>query len=111
MIDVLDGGALFDKINSMRLEKGWTLYELAKKSGVSPTVIYHWRDRRSSPTLSLLEAVCSAFDISIIQFLLSEEEFLTLKEEPKEIMKLWYVLSDWQRKSIVDLIKSMANPA
>lgn len=111
MVDVLDGGALYDKINSMRLDKGWTLYELAKKSGVSPTAIYHWRDRRSSPRLSLLEAVCSSFGISIIHFLMSDEEFLEVAEEPREVMKLWHVLSDKQRRTIVQVMESMVNPA
>jgi len=90
-----------------RLEKGWTIYELAKKAGVAPTTIYNWRDRLSSPTLSLLEAVCSAFEITVIDFLLNEDELIAMTEEQKEVMRLWNTLSSEQRKSIINLMKSM----
>lgn len=107
MIDLLDSKEIYNKVNTMRLEKGWTIYELAKKAGVAPTTIYNWRDRLSSPTLSLLDAVCSAFEISVIDFLLNEDELLALTEEQKEVMRLWNTLSSEQKKSIINLMKSM----
>lgn len=107
MIDLLDSKEIYDKVNNMRLEKGWTIYELAKKAGVAPTTIYNWRDRLSSPTLSLLDAVCSAFEISVIDFLLNEDELLALTEEQKEVMRLWNTMSSEQKKSIINLMKSM----
>ncbi len=107
MLDLLDGKEIYQKVDTLRLEKGWTIYELAKKSGVSPTTIYNWRDRLSSPTLSLLEAVCSAFEISVVDFLLDEDELMALTEEQKEVMRLWNTLTSAQKKSIINLMKSM----
>lgn len=107
MLDLLDGKEIYDKVDALRLEKGWTIYELAKKAGVAPTTIYNWRDRLSSPTLSLLEAVCSAFEITVIDFLLNEDELMALTEEQKELMRLWNTLSSEQKKSIINLMKSM----
>lgn len=107
MLDLLDGKEIYDKVDSLRLEKGWTIYELAKKAGVAPTTIYNWRDRLSSPTLSLLEAVCSALEITVVDFLLNEDELIALTEEQKELMRLWNTLSCEQKKSIINLMKSM----
>lgn len=107
MLDLLDGKEIYEKVDSLRLKNGWTIYELAKKAGVAPTTIYNWRDRLSSPTLSLLEAVCSAFEISVIDFLLNEDELMALTEEQKEVMRLWNTLSSEQKKSIINLMKSM----
>lgn len=107
MLDLLSGKAIYDKVNSLRLEKGWTIYELAKKAGVAPTTIYNWRNRQSSPTLSLLDAVCSAFGISVIDFLLDADELMTLTEEQREVIRLWNTLSSGQKKSIIGLMKSM----
>lgn len=107
MLDLLDSKEIYDKVDSLRLEKGWTIYELAKKACVAPTTIYNWRDRLSSPTLSLLEAVCSAFEITVIDFLLNEDELMALTEEQKEVMRLWNTLSSEQKKSIINLMKSM----
>lgn len=107
MLDLLDGKEIYKKVDSLRLEKGWTIYELAKKAGVAPTTIYNWRDRLSSPTLSLLDAVCSAFEITVIDFLLNEDELTSLTEEQKEVMRLWNTLSSEKKKSIINLMKSM----
>ncbi len=106
MLDLLNNKEIYDKVDALRLAKGWTIYELAKNAGVAPTTIYNWRDRLSSPTLSLLDAVCSAFEISVIDFLSDGSEF-ALSEEQKEVMRLWTNLSSEQKKSIINLMKSM----
>lgn len=106
MLDLLNNKEIYDKVDALRLAKGWTIYELAKNAGVAPTTIYNWRDRLSSPTLSLLDAVCSAFEISVIDFLSDGSEF-ALTEEQKEVMRLWTNLSSEQKKSIINLMKSM----
>lgn len=41
MLDILDNKSVYDKVGAIRLKKGWTIYELAKKSGVAPTTIYN----------------------------------------------------------------------
>ena len=107
MLDLLNGKEIYNKVDTLRLQKGWTIYELAKKAGVAPTTIYNWRDRLSSPTLSLLEAVCSAFEISVIDFLLNEDELMALTEEQQEVIRLWNTLSSEQKKSIINLMKSI----
>ena len=35
MLDLLDGKELYGKVDSLRAERGWTIYELAKQAGVS----------------------------------------------------------------------------
>lgn len=107
MLDLLNGKELYDKVDDLRLGKGWTIYELAKKAGVAPTTIYNWRDRQSSPTLSLLEAICSAFNISVIDFLLDADDLMALTDEQREVIRLWNTLSSEQKKSILNLMKSM----
>lgn len=107
MLNLLDGKEIFDKADALRKEKGWTIYELAKNAGVSPTTIYNWRDRLSSPSLALLDAVCSAFGISVISFLSDGDEPIPLTEEEKTLVHLWEALSAEQRKSVISLMKSM----
>ena len=107
MLDLLDGKAIYNKVDSIRLQKGWTIYELAKQAGVAPTTIYNWRDRCSSPTLSLLEAVCSAFEISVIDFLMDEDELMALTDEQQEVIRVWNTLSGEKKKSILNLMKTI----
>ena len=103
MIDIYNGKALYDKIDAMRKAKGWNINQLAKQAGVTSTALYNWRDRQSSPTLALLDAVCSALGTNIINFLMDEDDIA----ENKELLELWYKLTSEQRKNILSLMKSM----
>lgn len=107
MLDLLNNGAIYDKVDAMREERGWAIYELSKRAGVAPTTIYNWRDRRSSPTLSLLDAVCFAFGITVVDFLLDDDGLTVLTERQKELLHLWNNLSDEQKKSVINLMKTM----
>ena len=103
MIDVLDNKAIYAKIDALREERGWTIYELAKRASISQTAIRHWRDENVAPSLALLEAVCSAFGITLLTFLMDEDDMA----ENKELLELWYSLSPEQQKNIINLMKSM----
>lgn len=103
MIDVLDNKAIYAKIDSLRTARGWTIYELAKKASISQTAIRHWRDGNVSPSLALLEAICSAFEISLIGFLMDEDDMA----ENKELLELWHSLTSDQQRNIINLMKSM----
>lgn len=107
MIDLLNGKAIYEKADTLRKEKGWTIYEFAKKMGVAPTTLYNWRDRDSLPSLSLLDAACEALGISVIDFLLDDEERRALDNEQQEVMRLWSTLSKEQKMLILNLMKNM----
>lgn len=107
MLDLLNNREIYAKVDALRLEKSWSIYELAMKAGVAPTTIYNWRDRLSSPSLSLLDAVCFAFGISVIDFILDKDELTTLTDEQREVVRLWNRLNGEQKKSILSLMKSI----
>ncbi|MDE6550090.1 MAG: helix-turn-helix domain-containing protein [Clostridia bacterium] len=107
MIDLLDSAAIYDKLDSLRKDKGWTIYELAKRAGVTSNAIYHWRDRKSSPTLAMLDALCAAMEISPVTFLMDTDELIALTCEQQELIYQWNTLSGEQRKAIINLMKSM----
>ena len=103
MIDIYDSKALYAKIDAMRIAKGWNINQLAQQAGISSMALYHWRERQSSPTLALLDALCSALGTNIINFLMDEDDMA----ENKELLELWYSLSPEQQKNIINLMKSM----
>lgn len=103
MIDIYDSKALYDKIDAMRKEKGLSINGLAQEAGISAMALYHWRERRSSPTLSVLDALCSALGTTLINFLMDENDI----SENKELISVWNRLSREQQKSMIALMKSM----
>ena len=88
MIDIYDSKALYEKIDAMRKEKGLSINGLA---------------RRSSPTLSVLDALCSALGTTLINFLMDENDI----SENEELISVWNRLSREQQKSMIALMKSM----
>lgn len=107
MIDVTDNAAIYARIDELREAKGWTIYELAKQASVSQTAIRHWRDGEATPSLVLLEAICSAFRITLIDFLADDKDAKTvLNAEQRELVDLWNGLSPEQRSSILNLMRS-----
>ena len=105
MLDLLNGQELFNRADELRQKRGWSLYELAQHAGVSATTIYNWRDNLSIPSLQLLESICSAFDMSLYNFLLDENELMALTDEQKELVLLWNKLSRHQKNLVIDLMK------
>ena len=103
MIDIYDSKALYDKIDAMRKEKGLSINGLAQEAGISAMALYHWRERGSSPTLSVLDALCSALGTDLIHFLMDENDI----SENKELLSIWNRLSREQQKRMLALMKSM----
>lgn len=108
MIDILDSKALYDRVESFRNARKWSVYELASNAAISPMTLYHWRDRKSMPTLSLLEAVCSAFQITLFEFLSDEtDESMPLDAEQREVLQLWGKMSPEQRQHILGIMRTV----
>lgn len=106
MIDILDSKALYNRVESLRNERGWSVYELASKAAISPMTLYHWRDRQSLPTLTLLDAICSAFKITLFEFLSdSTEESMPLNEEQRNVLMLWSKLTTEQKQHILGIMQ------
>ncbi len=60
------------RITKLRLDRGWTEYELAKRSGLPQSTISTWYSKNMLPTVTSLESICKGFGISMSQFFLDE---------------------------------------
>ena len=66
MIDVLE------KITKLRIERHWTEYQLAEASGLTQSTISSWYRKDMLPTLPSLIKICDAFNISVSQFFIED---------------------------------------
>lgn len=107
MLDLLDSKGIIERVETLREARGWSLYELAKQAAVPVSTLYNWRDKKSLPTLELLDAVCYAFGISVVDFLMGDDGLLALTEEQNELMKLWNSLTCEKKSAIINLMKAM----
>ena len=61
-------------IRELRDGRGWTQLELAVKIGVTPLTIYNWEHGKYEPTASKLRAIAQAFEVSMDDIALVEEQ-------------------------------------
>ena len=77
------------KLQELRIKKGLTQEELAKRIFVSRTAISKWESGRGYPSIESLRLLASFFSITIDQ-LLSSDEAITLAEDVQKKKEGYY---------------------
>lgn len=99
---------ILEKITRMRLEKGWTEYELAERSELSQSTISSWYRKNLVPSIPSLEHICSAFEITLSQFFIEGGGFAErLTKEQAEVLNRWSRLTKAQQKKLADFLDSI----
>lgn len=97
---------IYKRVDEMRLQRGWSHYRLAELANISMTSIYSWRDRKSLPTLTTLNAVAEAFGVDPIVFLVGEEGLAARDAEEQELLTRWNALTTEQKASLMGMLRS-----
>lgn len=66
---MLDDTRLAAQLANLRTERGWTLADLAARSGVSRATLSRIENTETSPTTQVLGQLCSAFGVSMSRLL------------------------------------------
>ena len=72
-----------------------------KKTNISVNFLYRWRDKKSSPTLYLLENLAEAFGFSLLYLLFDIEKVNYLTVGHRIILDKWNRLSVSQKKTVL----------
>ena len=92
----------------IRLERGWSEYELAQNSGISQSIISTWYRKNQTPTIQTLDKVCKGFGITLSQFFAEGDDSIFLTQEQKEMLDNWSALNQKQRQLVTELLKNMS---
>ena len=90
-------------IDQHRTKRGWTVYELAKNSGISQATIHQWLYKGSAPTVSAIEKVCNAYGITLLEFF-ANGEYVELTDINKKLIDGFSKLNKTQRDGILAII-------
>ena len=94
------------RLRQLMAERGWTAYRLAKESGLSESTLANIFKRNTVPSIATLEAVCSAFGISLAQFF-ADQNMVELTPELKELFDNWVSLTPEQKQAALHMIRAM----
>jgi len=102
-----DGLDVLEKIKKLQKEKGWNGAQLAEKAGLTPSVVSMMYKRNNQPTISTLQAICTAFGITVAQFFADSNVPPDLTQDQIRLLEHWNALTDEQKEALFALIKSM----
>ena len=94
------------RIKELLDARGWSLYELSKRSGIAQTTLANMWKRNTEPTIPTLKAVCSAYGITMAQFF-AEDGLVELSPEQMEFFNHWSTLSASQKQMLMELVIAM----
>ncbi len=95
------------RIDTLMKERNWSDYKLATESGLSSSTIANIHRRNTVPSISTLEAICSAFGITLAQFFTESTNTVQLNNEQQDLFHRWVSLTDTQKDLIYRMIKEM----
>lgn len=101
MINVLE------RITYYRTQRNWSEYQLAEESGLPQSTISSWYRKNILPSISSLEKVCSAFNISLSQFFSTDDDNFSLTLRQKELLKVAGRLTDSQLAALIEFFKTL----
>lgn len=96
-----------ERIKQLMEEREWTDYKLAKQANLSESTITNIFKRNNSPTFNTLEAICRACGITLAQFFTENGNPIVLTEEQQTLLVKWSVLTEKQKKILIDLISNI----
>ncbi|SMF53845.1 transcriptional regulator, XRE family [Tistlia consotensis] len=109
---VLEGGSLdrriAQRLKALRAERGWSLDELARRSGVSRATLSRLENAEVSPTASVLGRLCAAHGLTLSRLMLQvEEDFTPLVR--RDAQPLWTDRSvGFRRRSVSPPARGLA---
>ena len=84
-------------------ERGWSEYRLSKECGLSESTLANIFRRNTLPSIDTLQAICSAFGITLAQFF-AEGDLVELTPELKDLFERWVALTAEQKNALLQLI-------
>ena len=97
-----------ERILELLRKRDWTLYKLAKESGIHETTVYDWfNDNRFTPSRKSLECVCAALDISQAEFYSGVDEG-NLGQDQTILLELFSQIPASRKELVFDFLRVLA---
>jgi len=95
------------KIVELREARNWSEYQLAERANIPQSTINSWYRKNMTPSISSLEKICTALDITLSQLFAASQVHYDLTDEQKSLIEKWSKLNEEQKEAILNLIDSM----
>lgn len=102
------GMDVLERIRTYRNERNWTEYQLAERSGLTQSTISSWYRKDMLPSITSLERICKAFNITLAQFFAENlSEWGILNKEQLNLIHEWNRLEKNQQEALLAFHKTL----
>lgn len=96
---------ILEKIDKLRIEKGWSLYKLAEESMLTQSTLSNMFIRKTQPTIATLTNICNGLNISLAEFF--AEDTLSPSVEESILLEDYRQLTSKNQLAVKTLIKNL----
>lgn len=93
------------RLERLLARKGWSKYDLAKRTGISTNSVYGWSNMGKIPSLSNIERICDAAGITVEQFFY-DEGVDHISDDERKLLLDWMTLSLTEKQAIFSTIEA-----
>lgn len=98
---------IVDRIDMLRVENGYSIYELANKSNTSINTIKHLYKKNSLPNVRTIFGICEAFDMPVWMFFYDEEKGFSLSKKLFTLIENYENLSENSKRLLIELSENL----
>lgn len=91
---------IIERIKYLCDARSWTVYRLAKESGIAYSTLCTMLHKTNAPSIPTLQKICQGFGISLSQFFDSENDMAMLTDRQREHLQLWNALSETNQQAV-----------
>lgn len=107
-LEVLLTMDILNKITRLRMERGWSEYQLAEKSGLTQSTISSWYRRNMLPSIPSLERICEAYGITLSQFFLEKDDnTLQITDQQRRLLEYDANLEPKQYEALINFLNTL----
>lgn len=96
---------VLERLRHLMDERGWTVYRVARESGLSEKTVYNIYSRNTMPSIPTLEAICNAFGITLAQFV-ADGKLIEMSLDLEEVFENWIVLTPEQKEATLSMMRA-----
>lgn len=98
---------LVQRIDDLRVEHGFSIYELALKSGTSINTIKYLYKKQSFPNIRTIYNICEAFEIPIWMFFYKTDENVFLSKAEIMLINNFKTMSNTNKRLLLELSETI----
>lgn len=98
---------ILKRIYELRVDRGWSEYQLAEASEISQSTISSWYRKDMLPSIGSLEKICKELGITMSQFFDDSNGSGSLTDDQRRLLRGWERLTPGQRESLLVFLESL----